>query len=84
MCRKSPAVSYVYKKIRTTKKSELQEHLKDIPITDQEYCFICDVIAGLNITELSDKYNKSLSRTSQWKREICEKIHTFDIANLKR
>ena len=84
MCRKSPSVSYVYKKIRTTKKSLLQEQLKESPLTDAEYNFICDVIAGLSIAELSDKFCKSPPRISSWKREICEKIHSFDIANFKR
>lgn len=84
MCRKSPAISYVYKKIRTTKKTLIIEQLKECPITTTEYNFIVDVMDGLSITELSDKYNKSLSRISQWKREICEKIHAFDIANITR
>lgn len=84
MCRKSPAVIYVYKKIRTTKKSVLHEQLKESPLTDHDYSFICDVITGLNITELSGKYFLSASRISQWKREVCEKIHAFDIANATR
>ena len=84
MCKKSPSINYVYRKIRTTKKTVLQEQLKDCPITNTEYHFICDVMEGLSITELADKYNKSLSRTSQWKRQICEKIHAFDMANIKR
>lgn len=84
MCKRSPAVNYVYKKVSTTKKSVMQEQLKEIPLTTTEYNFINDVIAGLSIMELSDKYNKSPSRTSQLKREICEKIHAFDIAIFKR
>jgi len=84
MCRKSPSVVYVYKKIRTTKKSVLEEQLKDCPLTAHDYSFICDVITGLNITELSDKYFLSASRISQWKREVCQKIHTFDMANAMR
>jgi len=84
MCRKSPSVIYVYKKIRTTKKSELYEQLKETPLTAHDYSLICDVITGLNITELSDKYFLSASRISQWKREVCQKIHAFDIANATR
>lgn len=84
MCKKSPSVTYVCKKVKTTRKSVLLEQLKDYPLTDTEYNLLCDAIAGLSITELSDRYNKSPSRISQCKREICEKIHAFDIANLKR
>ena len=82
MCRKSPSVNYVYKKIRTTKKSVLYEELEDSPLSVHDFAFICDVIAGLNITELSDKFHKTPSRISQWKREVCEKIHQFDLANM--
>lgn len=81
MCKKSPSIVYVYKKIRTTKKSVLLTQLKESPITESEYSFICDIISGQSIKELSAKYNKTPSRISQWKRELCEKIHAFDIAN---
>lgn len=81
--KKSPAVNYFYKKIKTTRKSELYAQLEDSPLTVHEYAFICDVIAGLSITELSRKFHKTPSRISQWKREICEKIQEFDYAVTK-
>jgi len=84
MCKKSPAVNYVYTKIRTTKKSDLYEQLEDSPLSVRDFSFICDIIEGLTITELSSKYHKTESRISKWKREVCEKVHRFDIANLKR
>ena len=84
MCRKSPSVAFVYKKISTTKKSVLYEELEDSPLSVRDYAFACDIIAGLCIQELSDKYHKSPARISQWKREVCEKIHAFDIANMAR
>ena len=84
MCRKSPSVMYVYHKIQTTRKSVLYAELEDSPLSVHDYSFICDVIAGLNIKELSSKFHKTPARISQWKREVCEKIHAFDIANLKR
>ena len=82
MCRKSPSVLYVYKKMMTTKKSVLYEQLEDSPLSIHDFAFISDVIAGLSITELSDKFHKTPSRISQWKREVCEKIHAFDLANM--
>lgn len=84
MCRKSPSVAYVYKKIRTTRKSVLYEELEDSPLSVRDYAFTCDIIAGLSIQELSDKFHKTPARISQWKREVCEKIHAFDIANMTR
>lgn len=84
MCRKSPAVIYVYKKIKTTKKSELFKQLEESPLSVSEFAFISDVISGLSIQELADKFHKTPSRISQWKRECCEKIHTFDIAVMTR
>ena len=81
MCKKSPAVNFVYKKIRTTRKSEMLKLLEESPLTAVELSFMQDIIAGLSITELSEKHFKSPSRISQWKREVCEKIHAFEIAN---
>lgn len=80
MCRKTPAVNYVYKKIRTTKKSVLYAELEDSPLSIRDFAFVCDIIAGLTITELSNKFHKTPSRISQWKREVCEKIFDFDLA----
>lgn len=82
MCRKSPSVAYVYKKISTTRKSVLYEELEDSPLSVRDYAFMCDIIAGLCIQELADKYHKTPARISQWKREVCEKVHAFDIAIL--
>lgn len=82
MCRKSPSMLYVYKKIQTTRKSVLYEQLEDSPLSVHDFAFICDVIAGLSIIELSEKFHKTPSRISQWKREVCEKIHAFDLANM--
>lgn len=84
MCRKSPEVAYVYKKIRTTKKSVLYEELEDSPLSIRDFAFMCDIIAGLCIQELAEKYHKTPARISQWKREVCGKVHTFDISVMAR
>lgn len=81
--KKSPSVIYVYRKIKTTKKSELYQQLEDSSLSVRDFSFMCDIIAGLTISELSAKFHKTPSRISQWKREVCEKFHAFDIANLK-
>jgi hypothetical protein len=80
MCRKTPAVAYVYKKISITKKSVIYAWLEDSPLNIRDYSFMCDIVEGLSIQELSDKYHKTPARISQWKREVCEKVHAFDIA----
>lgn len=82
--KKSPAVIYFYKKVYNTKKSELYNELEEAPLTVHEYAFMCDVIAGLSNKELAAKCHKSPSRIAQWKRELCERLHAFDIANAKR
>lgn len=84
MCKKSPSVAYFDKKRSTTKKSEFYDWLDDSPINTREYAFICDVVEGLTNTELADKFHKSESRISHWKREVCEKLHVYDIATLRR
>lgn len=82
MCRRSPSVAYVYKKISTTRKSVLYEELEDSPLNVRDFAFMCDIVEGLCIQELADKYHKTPARISQWKREVCEKVHAFDIAIL--
>lgn len=84
MSKRSPAVSYVYKKIRTTPKSVMLEMLHDSPLTARDLSLIEDLILGLSIKELSDRYNLSQSRILKWKREVCEKVQRFDVANFRR
>ena len=84
MCKKSPSVVYFFKKVRTTRKSELFDWLDDSPLSTKEYAFISDVIEGLSLIELADKFHKTPSRISHWKREVCEKLLEFDVANIKR
>ena len=84
MCRKTPAVAYVYKKISITRKSVLYAWLEDSPLNIRDNSLMRDIVDGLSIQELADKYNKTPARISQWKREVCEKIHTFDIANMTK
>ena len=84
MSRRSPAVSYVYKKIRTTPKSVMLDMLQDSPLTMRDLSLIENLILGLSIKELSTKYHLSQSRILKWKREVCEKVQAFDVANFKR
>ena len=83
MCRKSPSLAYFDKKVRTTRKSELFDWLDDSPLTTREYAFISDVIEGLSLVELADKFHKTPSRISHWKKEVCDKLQEFDVATLR-
>lgn len=58
--------------------------LADSPLTIRDLSLVNDLCTGLSISELSDKYYLTPSGVSKWKRNVCEKIHTFDMANLKR
>ena len=84
MCKKSPSVAYFEKKRSITKKSEFFDWLDDSPLSTRDYAFICDVVDGLTNTELADKFHKSESRIARWKRDVCERLHEYDIATLKR
>ena len=84
MCKKSPSVAYFDKKRRTTKKSEFYDWLDDSPLSAKDYALISDVVEGLSIKELADKFHKSESRIARWKRDVCERLHEYDIATLKR
>ena len=84
MCKKSPSVAYFDKKRRTTKKSEFYDWLDDSPLSAKDYALISDVVEGLSNKELADKVHKSESRIARWKRDVCEKLHEYDIATLKR
>ena len=84
MSRKSPAVAYFYKKIRTTPKSVLLEMFKDSPLTVRDLSLIEDIIMGLTIKELSEKHHLSQSRILKWKRNVSEKVQAFDVANFRR
>ena len=84
MCKKSPSVAYFDKKRRTTKKSEFYDWLDDSPLSTKDYALISDVVEGLSNKELADKFHKSESRIARWKRDVCEKLHEYDIATLKR
>lgn len=82
MCKKSPAIIYVYKKINTTRKSEFTKQLYDSPLTTREISFMKDIADGLTIAELSEKFNLSPPRISSWKQEVCRKLQMFDMSNV--
>ena len=83
MCRKSPAIIYVYKKINTTRKSDFNKQLNDSPLTSREIAFMKDIADGLTIAQLSEKFNLSPPRISSWKQEVCKKLQQFDMTTMR-
>lgn len=69
---------YCRQRLLTTPRSELLNEIEEAPLTDQERAFIKDIVAGLSVKELAEKYAKSPSRISHWKAEILERLRQYD------
>lgn len=69
---------YCRQRFLTTPRSELLNEIEEAPLTDQERAFIKDIVAGLSVKELAEKYAKSPSRISHWKAEILERLRQYD------
>ena len=83
MCRKSPAVSYYARKIKTSNKKLLIQELEIAPLRKIEFNFMLDVLEGLSYKELAIKYNKSEKRIYQIKHDLFIRLHQFDMQNLR-
>lgn len=81
--KKTPAVSYCDRKIKTMGRREIFHDLDNAPLTDREHAFMTDIISGLSIKELAAKYNLSTSRITKWKRELFERLHAYDMRQIR-
>lgn len=84
MCNKSPSVAYYEHKIKTTKKSQLLIEWSDAPLTEKERQFLVDVLERTPLKELSAKYYMTDSGISKYKRRIFEKLHQFDMFQIRK
>ena len=75
--RKTPAVAYITRLIRTTSKSKLHEILADSPLKTRDINLLTDYADGMSYKELAQKYNKSIQRINQWKRQIYEDLAEY-------
>lgn len=75
--RKTPAVAYITRLIRTTGRPELEQILQSSPLRREDIIFILHYIDGLSYKELSVIYNKSEARIYQRKRKLYELLHAF-------
>lgn len=76
---RSKPVTYFNQKYQTTSRSIMLQQLQDAPIKKNEVKFMIDVMDGMQLKELSEKYNLSISRIVKWKRDICTKLLRYDM-----
>lgn len=72
--RKTPAVAYITRLIKTTSRTQLHQILNDAPLKRAEIRLILDYADGMSYKELAQAYNKSVQRINQWKRQIYEDL----------
>ena len=72
--RKTPAVAYITRLIKTTSRPQLLDILRDSPLKTRDIILIMDYADGMSYKELAAKNNKSVQRINQWKRKIYEDL----------
>lgn len=80
--RKTPAVAYITRLIRTASKTELKNILQESPLKTQDIKLILDYADGASYKELAAKYNKSPQRINQWKHKIYCDLHFYLVRKL--
>lgn len=76
---KTASVAYFTHRIKTAGREELYELIEDSTLGTRDYAFLSDIIEGLTNQELAEKYHKSPSRISQWKRSVFERMHRYEL-----
>ena len=72
--RKTPAVAYITRLIKTTSRPQLIEILTASPLKMRDIYLLLDYADGMSYKELAQIYNKSIQRINQWKRKIYEDL----------
>ena len=72
--RKTPAVAYITRLIKTTSRPQLIEILTASPLKTRDIYLLLDYADGMSYKELAAEYNKSVQRINQWKRKIYEEL----------
>ena len=72
--RKTPAVAYITRLIKTTSRAQLIDMLTDSPLKTTDIYLLLDYADGMSYKELAAQYNKSVQRINQWKRKIYEEL----------
>lgn len=84
MCRQSPAMQYITRKIEANSRHDIILFIANSPLKklDKEFCY--DLIDGYSYKELEIKYNKSASRIGQWKRTCYEALWKYEYQQLRK
>lgn len=77
--KKTPGVAYFSRRLHTAGREEIYELIEDSPLTTRDYAFLSDIVEGLTNQALAQKYHKSPSRISQWKRSVFEQMHQYEM-----
>ena len=74
---RTPKVAFINYKITTSNRIVFRDELSQAPIKNIDKIFLEDILSGMSYKELSVKHNKSISRISQWKRELYDKLADY-------
>ena len=77
MSRKTPAVAYITRLIRTTGRADLIELLDNSPLKQRDTALLLDYADGVSYKELAVKYGKTEGAIYAQKRKIYEQLHFF-------
>lgn len=80
--RKSPAMIYCLQLMNSISKEDLEQRLRNSPLTDDDVEFVLAVAHGMTNQDLAEKFHISESRVSSKKRELSETLHRYSL-NLK-
>lgn len=72
--RKTPAVAFITRIIKTTSRPQLIKLLYESPLKRSDIRLILDYADGMSYKELAAKNHKSIQRINQWKRQIYEQL----------
>jgi hypothetical protein len=72
--RKTPAVAFITRIIKTTSRPQLIKLLYESPLKRSDIRLILDYADGMSYKELAAKNHKSIQRIIQWKRQAYEQL----------
>lgn len=75
--RKTPAVAYITRLIKTTSKTELNRILQDSPLKTQDINLILSYANGASYEDLAEEYHISKPAIYARKRKIYETLHFY-------
>ena len=72
--RKTPAVAFITRLIKTTPRPELLKILCESPLKPRDIYLILDYADGMSYKELAAQNHKSPQRINQWKHKVYEEL----------